>query len=163
MCRQLDGFCLNGCVRCIRPVLFSVASMHCIRWSCGECKTDAFLLFTRYISVIYLPTHFSLYLFPLPDAIRTKRLSLGALRSNVSAEEQEKEAEKTKKTRVHDMPCVSLYITVCTSMMFTSTPTVTVLLNMTTIWIWHRSCKQHVSLDFLKQALFWMEHFPFKT
>ncbi|XP_070813790.1 nck-associated protein 5-like isoform X2 [Chaetodon trifascialis] len=38
------------------------------------------------------------------DAIRTKRLSLGAPRSNVSAQDKEKETEKKKKTQVHDMP-----------------------------------------------------------
>ncbi|XP_044044553.1 nck-associated protein 5-like isoform X3 [Siniperca chuatsi] len=38
------------------------------------------------------------------DAIRTKRLSLGAARSNISTEDKEKETERKMKTKDHDMP-----------------------------------------------------------
>ncbi|XP_074483609.1 nck-associated protein 5-like isoform X1 [Sebastes fasciatus] len=42
--------------------------------------------------------------FATSDAIRTKRLSLCAPRSNVSTEDKEKEAERKKKDQDHDMP-----------------------------------------------------------
>ncbi|XP_051283477.1 nck-associated protein 5 isoform X2 [Dicentrarchus labrax] len=38
------------------------------------------------------------------DVIRTKRLSLGAPRSNISTEDKEKETERKMKTKDHDMP-----------------------------------------------------------
>lgn len=50
-------------------------------------------------------------------------MSLGALRSNVSAEDKEKDADKKKKTKVHDMPGVSLTLQ-CALSLFTFTPTV---------------------------------------
>ncbi len=74
--------------------------MHYIRWSCGENKTDVFLLFT--VQLIFLSV------FPLSDAIRTKRLSLGAPRSDVSIEGKEKETERKMKTKNHDTHGVSL-------------------------------------------------------
>lgn len=44
--------------------------------------------------------------FCLSDAIRTKRLSLGAPRSNISTEDKGKETERKMKTKDHDMPGV---------------------------------------------------------
>lgn len=78
-------------------VSLPTSSMHYMRCSCAE--TD---------SVIYCTTHdsFVFCLFWLADAIRTKRMSLGAPRS-ISTEDKEKESERKLKSKDHDMPGVS--------------------------------------------------------
>ncbi|XP_034533894.1 nck-associated protein 5-like [Notolabrus celidotus] len=51
--------------------------------------------------------------FGTSDAIRTKRLSLGAPRCNISAEDKEKEAERRGKNKEHDIPAERV-LQVCT-------------------------------------------------
>lgn len=114
LCRQLDGFWLNGCAHPVfhqsvcrskdfhfRRIQMMFSSchhhMHYRRRPCGEYKTA---------SVIYCDS-FLFCLFWPKDAIRTKRLSLCAPRCNISTEDKEREPERKMKTKDYDMPGVS--------------------------------------------------------